>query len=456
MNVKRRLVRDSLIAAVIASVILGAAMALLVDQLTRQRAQNSLRRQAETLAESLDPLILSGEIDLAGVRRYVPPTDYIEVRFNDGTVIRSDPQDNVDRYSVTVPASDDVLLTLSAPKSELSSRTWAIATFAAVSLASLVGAMLLAAVQAKRLAAPFENLTKSADRLAMGDFSVRSPRSDIEEFDQLGNALDDGARRISELVTVERAFTSRARHQLRTPLTAMMLRLEELADFNDPDVRIEAEAALGQARRLSSTIDELVQLSRTGKAGRGIDIDLRQLVSLHVQDWQARFASTKRGLRLVDGPDVRAYVTPGVIGQLVDVVLDNALRHGQGTVTVRVEQSDNNSDASDNSDRKSDDRSEHASQRKSANATDESRIAPGMKKGGLAMTTIQISDEGPGMEEERLSTVLTGTPGPGAVHGIGLPLMHELIEAEGGSLTIVRNSPFTILCSIPLHKWDQN
>ncbi len=410
ITVRRRLLRDSLVAAVVASLVLGVSLALLVDRFTRQQTTDTLRREAETLAAVLDPLVEAGTLNLAEIRKFLPPNDRIEVALANGTVLRSDPQDEEDRFSVTVPASNGVSLTLSAPIGEQSTSTGkAVGAFSAVALLSLFGAMALAAIQARRLTAPLRDLTKSADRLAMGDFSVRSPRTDLMEFDRLGTALDDGSRRIAELVTAERAFTSRARHQLRTPLTAMMVRLEDLMEFNDPEVSSEAKAILGQAKRLSSTIDELVHLGRTGKAGRGIDLDLRSLVALHVDDWYPRYVTQRRFVRLLSGASVTAHVTPGVIGQLVDVLLDNALKHGRGTVSVTVSVS-----------------------------------------GNASMAQVDVADEGPGIDVETLKTLFVSSPAPYSEHGIGLPLMRELIEAEGGSLIVATNHPFQIRCAIPL------
>lgn len=407
ITVRRRLLRDSLVAAVVASLLLGVSLALLVDRFTRQQTNDALRREAETLAAALDPLVEEGALSLTEMRKFVPANDLIEVTFADGKVLRSDPKDDQDRFSVTVPASNGASLTLSAPVEEQSTSTSkAFGAFAAVVLLSWFGAIALAAVQARRLTAPLRELTKSADRLAMGDFSVRSPRSGLTEFDRLGSALDDGSRRIAELVTAERAFTSRARHQLRTPLTAMMVRLEELMESTDPEVSSEAQAILGQAKRLSSTIDELVQLSRTGKAGRGIDLDLRALVTLHVDDWRPLYQARKRFVHLLPGSPVAAHVTPGVIGQLVDVLLDNALTHGLGEVTVNV------------------------------------RVL-----GTMAQVT--VGDEGLGVDTETLRSLFASTSTPGSEHGIGLPLMRELIEAEGGSLSAT-NGPFVVRCTIPL------
>ena len=94
----------------------------------------------------------------------------------------------------------------------------------------------------------------SAEIRTDGLFSLATPRSGVPEIDAIASSLDRSAQRVEELLRAERSFSEHASHQLRTALTGLQLRLEELASSDDPAVREEAEAALVQSARLLSTI----------------------------------------------------------------------------------------------------------------------------------------------------------------------------------------------------------
>ena len=106
----------------------------------------------------------------------------------------------------------------------------------------------------------------------------------MPEIDAIASSLDRSAERVEELLRAERSFSEHASHQLRTALTGLQLRIEELAGNDDPAVREEAEAALEQSARLLSIIEELLALARTGRAGNVTRFDLGDLVRQHVDD----------------------------------------------------------------------------------------------------------------------------------------------------------------------------
>ena len=99
----------------------------------------------------------------------------------------------------------------------------------------------------------------------------------------------------------ERSFSTNASHQLRSALTGLQLRLDELAANDDEDVRAEAEAALEQSSRLIATIEELLALARTGRAGVVTEFDVAELVEHHADDAEVLFAREGRHI-VVDTP----------------------------------------------------------------------------------------------------------------------------------------------------------
>jgi His Kinase A (phospho-acceptor) domain len=146
----------------------------------------------------------------------------------------------------------------------------------------------------------------------------------------------DFRERIAALVDSERQFATNASHQLRSALTGLTLRLEELAGSPVAETRAEAEEALAQVARLDATIDELLRLTRTGRAGERRTFDLAALVREHVRDWQPRFRQAQRSIEVRSEGTVSVHATPGAVGQIVDVLLANALHHGGGRVAFHI------------------------------------------------------------------------------------------------------------------------
>ncbi len=278
--------------------------------------------------------------------------------------------------------------------------TWlALAGLAAVVVGFAVAA---AVVLARRLSGPLERLSGAAHRLGEGDFASRAPRAGVREVDEVAGALDATADRLDHLVSRERAFTADASHQLRTPLAALRLELEaiELRGGSAP----ELQAAIGQVDRLQETIETLLAVARDVPRSATTS-DIQRILDDVRDTWQEPLAAGNRPLRIVGHLDhVAAPISAAVLREILDVLLDNAHRHGQGPVKVTLRD----------------------------------------VGGALA---IDVSDEGAGFagdpesEFERRSDNRAG-------HGIGLALARSLAHAEGARLVVTRAAPhpvFTLL-----------
>lgn len=264
-----------------------------------------------------------------------------------------------------------------------------------IAFAAVGAAALLAGVQARQLARPLERLARSASRVGDGDFSAAAPApSGISEIDHIARALRLSANRVDRMLDAERSFTADATHQLRTGLTGIAMRLELLERGDDPETAAEASSALAQTHELSTTLDELLAVTRRGSTGERTELDLRSIVDHQVDDWQHRFAEGHRQVVVTTGPTRHVVATPGLVGQVLNVLLDNALRHGRGTVTVLVQ--------------------------------DES---------------VTVEDEGPGIPDTCAESVFDRPADHRAAHGRGLPLARRLAEADGGRLDLVRTQP---------------
>src|SRR5208337_4303713 len=143
----------------------------------------------------------------------------------------------------------------------------AVAVIAALMAVAVALACWLTAVLARRLARPVEELAEAAARLGAGDPRPLGRRYGVADLDQVADGLDTSGRRLSSLLAADRELAVDASHQLRTPLTALSMRLEEMIAADDPEVvREEGSAALTQAERLADVVTQLLSPARRAAA----------------------------------------------------------------------------------------------------------------------------------------------------------------------------------------------
>jgi signal transduction histidine kinase len=263
---------------------------------------------------------------------------------------------------------------------------------------------LVARRLAARLARPLEELSSAAERLGDGDFTVRAHRAGIAEIDQVAETLDTTAQRIGETLERERTFSADASHQLRTPLTGLRLQLEAALEAPDQDLRAAITSGIASADRLERTIDDLLALARQTRSLRS-EIDLDGLLNELRQSWHGLLASQGRALRIDSRGAPVPRVAAAAVRQILAVLLDNAVTHGRGTVTVTAR------DAGD----------------------------------ALA---IDVTDQGYGIDGDLDLFARGHSSGNG--HGIGLALARSLAEAEGGRLRLSKPAPPTFTLLLPI------
>lgn len=201
-------------------------------------------------------------------------------------------------------------------------------------LAALTSAA--AVILARRLSRPFTELADVAEHIGRGDFDVPVSRYKVPEADAVARALRASAADLDSLVRRDRDFAAHASHELRTPITATRLELEDLAlaPGTPPHVVARLTDALGQLDRLSATVDGMLDATRASRTGSTVDIDLASLV----RDTATRWQRQARDRRIVAACDsvVPVRLPAGSLIQVMDVLLGNAVRHGEGAVTVTV------------------------------------------------------------------------------------------------------------------------
>jgi signal transduction histidine kinase len=269
----------------------------------------------------------------------------------------------------------------------------------------LVGAVVLIVglaagfVIAAQIARPMRRLEATAQRVAGGDLDARASEEGATEQRSLAVSFNEMTARLVRLLEGQRQFVADASHQLRTPLAALRLRLEDArATDAGPEAAEQLDYAMDELDRLSRTIDELLMLSDAGEADRPPEaVDLGEAAAGALERWQPYAHAGGVDLTLEQpsaGHVVRA--TPVDVARILDALIENAVRYTapDSRVTIAVE--------------------------------------------GAA---VEVRDQGPGLADDELERVFErfhrGRAGAGVTgSGLGLPIARALARRWQGEVTI--------------------
>jgi signal transduction histidine kinase len=407
---RRRLTLSTALIALAAVIVLGVPLGAVEAARARSDTLSRLEREADAVAGAIDDrLERRRPIDRALLRRVSSASHRIVVVTRSGQTITT--RGRLTGPVIRANAGSGVAASVvaEAPSAELDRRVhrvWLL--IAALGIGGVLTSVALAALQARRLARPLEVIARRSAQLGEGDFSVRAGSFDVPEIDAIAHGLDSSAARIAELVGREREFSANVSHQLRTPLTALRLRLEEVGRIDDPDARHrELAAALDEADRLETTIADLLAYARAGSSGQPVAVNLTSVAHEHAGTWRPVFVQAGRNVRVTGTMNVSAHASRGTVGQVLDVLLHNALVHGSGSVGMEVR-----------------------------------------RNGRFA--SIIVSDAGAGIAPQDRERVFERGASRVGSTGIGLHLARTLAQADGGSLVVVSDRPGAFELRLPL------
>ncbi len=275
----------------------------------------------------------------------------------------------------------------------------------------VLGIVFLASLLlARSMTRPLGELQRAAVRLGGGDLSIRAevPRGPAE-LSVLASSFNATAARLEQLVGSQQAFVADASHQLRTPLAALRLRLENLEAEVHGAVADDLDGALAEVARLSRLVDGLLVLARAEQSSSTpVAIPAEELLDGRRDAWQA-FAAEKqvRVETSVRGAPV-ARATPGRLEQVIDNLLNNALEVAPPSSSVRL-----------------------------------AAVTRG------EWVELRVSDEGPGMTDDERARAFDrfwqSAPArregrPNGHFGLGLPIVHELVVSDGGQVALERSA----------------
>lgn len=274
---------------------------------------------------------------------------------------------------------------------------------ALVLVAALVG--VLAAVVStlsvrRRAARAAADLVDLASRFSAGEARLAPVRSGVREIDHVSDIIARRAHDMTKSLAAERDFAADASHQLRTPLTALLMRLEEISFMAEKSVvREEAAIAIAQVERLTRVVDDL--LGRGRAAGGPIPVvSLDTTIAALQREWQPAFEQARRSVRVRGERGLFVRSTPVALSQVLSTLLENSLVHGRGTVDVHAR-----------------------------------RSGPSV--------VVEVSDEGDGVPSAMAPHIFerSVSSGTGGSTGLGLALARDLAESNGGRLDLVQAQP---------------
>lgn len=410
----RRILLSTVAVVVVVAMLLGVPLMLsawrIVEELTREDMKGRLDQMAsEVLRQQGQEGLIQPRLDTEPLRLVVPPGGRLEV-------IYPTPLDSASRASVGEPYVDQAIveslslgvsgsLRLEMPPHEMRAAQWqAVAVVGGLVVLSIGAGSVVAQLTARRLSDPLSDVAARAARLGAGDFRPDPRRHSIPELDRVSEVLDSASVEISERLQRERALVGDVSHQLRSRLTAIRLRLDELAGHQDAYVVAEATEALGQVDRLSQAVDDLVRASRDQNLTDSAPIDVVEELGKLLSDWEAPFRKQRRRLTLEGNAGVTARATPSRLREAVSVLIDNALKHGAGTCSIRV---------------------------RNVGSTGDRR----------EMVVVEVADHGAGIPDAIAPRIFERGFSGGGSSGVGLALARALVEADGGRMELQQRKP---------------
>jgi signal transduction histidine kinase len=381
---RRRMIKSTVSAVLIVVILLGVPLAIIDTMRISESEHALLNQEVQRIGFVVDLQLANNQFNAQALKQYLSPGHSAKLDFKNrpSATVGMPPTDHPQSSGTYVgPSGERVVVMESWSPTETRIRNGLLLILGVAVLAT-IAASGVAFLQARRMSRPLSDLAQTAERLGSGDPRPRHRRYGIPELDRVAEVIDHTADRISRMLATERRLAADASHQLRTPLTALSMRLEEIIAAQDlADVKEEAAIALTQVERLTDVVQRLLTEARdTRRSTSTVPIDVDMVIRL----------DGARGLAAV--------ATPGAFAQVLATLMENSLMHGAGPVTIKTRTT-----------------------------------------GGSVV--VEVSDEGPGVPAELGARVFERSVSGRASTGLGLTVARELAEADGGRLELLQAQP---------------
>jgi len=413
-GLRRRILQSTVLVVTITGLVLGVPLAFMTWRLVEDFARADLLSRIEQVVATVDGQSQSANLEVLALA--LPPDGQLVLDSPRSGPTALGPDPGPDPVTESLPMPGGGRVTIAVPGDEVRRTQLQLTSVVAVVVMLSIGTgAAVAVITARRIAGPLQDVADRAARLGAGDFRPVRRRHGITELDRVADVLDTSAAALSQLVQRERDLVGDVSHQLRSRLTALQLRLDELAAHPDAATAAEAEAALEQAERLGAVLDELLRAAEVARAATAEPVDVAELLREVADEWRSSAAAQRRSVRLRVRDGLLARVTPGRIQEAIGVLVDNALRHGGGVVTLS---------------------------------------ARPWWTGRDGMVVVEVSDAGAGIPQALAPHVFDRGVSGASSTGVGLALARALVEADGGRLELSSTRPATFALYLRVPRAD--
>ncbi|MGK5544012.1 ATP-binding protein [Streptomyces sp. URMC 127] len=398
---RRRLINSTLAVVLVVIAVFGISLVIVETRTIESSAQESVQGEVVRLVSIVDGRLLGGErVESEVLSEQITENRYARIEIPGRAPIEIGERPEGGVIASTQKGEQGEIIRVEESRSAVSREVGrTLLVILAVALLAVVAAVFLAVRQANRLTAPLTDLAETAERLGSGDPRPRHRRYGVPELDRVADVLDHSAERIARMLTAERRLAADASHQLRTPLTALSMRLEEITLTDEPEtVKEEATIALAQVERLTDVVQRLLTNSRDPKSSSAVTFDLDEVIKQQIEEWRPASRSEGRAIVRSGKQGLRAVGTPGAVSQVLATLIENSLMHGDGTVALRTRVTGN-------------------------------------------QAVVEVTDEGPGVPPDLGARVFERTVSGRNSTGLGLAVARDLAEADGGRLELLQANP---------------
>lgn len=266
----------------------------------------------------------------------------------------------------------------------------------------LVIACVLGLLFSNSLTRPLRRISAAVDEIGGGQLDVRAPVDDgPPELRRLAEAINSTSTRLINLLDAQKTFVEDASHQLRTPLTALQLHLENLQHGGSDVGPEDFHAVLSELGRMNSLVESLLAMARNESRSPILEVvDLAAVAQERVNYWRPYAEEHGLSLSAVTSHEALVLVMSGMLEQALDNLLENAFDATPAGGNIRVEVSE------------------------------------------LSESTIELHvvDDGPGLPPHERTLALRrfwrGRENFAEGSGLGLAIVDQLVRLSGGAIEL--------------------